>query len=583
MIRSPIIVCVGHIDHGKTTLLDCIRGTTVTKLEPGMITQHAGASYVPIETVQKICGDLLQKLKVKLFVPGLLFLDTPGHAAFITLRKRGGAVSDLAILVVDVMEGFQEQTDESLKVLREFKTPFVVAATKIDKIPGWVPFKNSCFFESFQKQSETVKNELERRIYTIIAQLSERGFNSERFDRVEDFRKQVAIVPCSGITGEGIPELLVVLAGLAQHFLKDRLELSSIAKGVVLEVKETVGFGITIDVILYDGKVKKGDFLVAGGKELLVTKIRALLRPKPLRELRVEKQFENVEEVSAAAGIKIAAPDLEKVIAGSPIRFVSSEEEIEKAKAEVQKEVEEVEFLKEVEGVVVKADTLGSLEAMIKILTDENIPIRKAEVGHVTKQDIIEAQNVSDEFRKVVLAFNVKILEEARNLAKDLKIEIFQNNIIYRLVEDYKQWAEKKKELKIKEKMERLVWPGKIKILPGYVFRVSKPAIFGIEVLSGRIRPKVLLINKEGKEIGEIKEIQREMQTISEAKVGDRVAISMEEPTVGRQIHEGEVLYVKVPETDLKEILKEFKSELTESELKIIEEMKEILYNKGGV
>lgn len=566
-----------NIDHGKTTLLDCIRGTTVTRLEPGMITQYVGASYVPIETIQKICGDLLQKLKIEIIVPGLLFIDTPGHAAFITLRRRGGAVSDLAILVVDITEGFQEQTDESLKVLKEFKTPFVVAATKIDKIQGWFPLKNTCFTESFSKQNEIVKDELEKRIYTIVAQLSERGFNSERFDRVEDFRKQVAVVPCSGITGEGIPELLVVLAGLAQHFLKDRLEISDVAKGVVLEVKETVGFGTTIDVIVYDGKVRKGDFLVIGGKKPIASKIRALLRPKPLQELRVEKQFESVEEVNAAAGIKIAAPNLEEVAAGSPIRFVSSEDEIEKAKAEVQKEVEEVEFLKQIDGIIVKADTLGSLEAMVKILSEENIPIRKAEVGHVTKQDVIEAQNVSDEFRKVILAFNVKILEEAKGIAKDLKIEIFQNNIIYRLIEDYKEWFEKKKEMKIKEKMEKLVWPGKIKILPGYVFRVSKPAIFGIEVLAGRIKPKVVLLNKEGKEIGEIKEIQREMQTIPEAKAGDKVAISMEEPTVGRQIKEGEILYVKVPEEDLKEILTEFKNELTESELKVIEELKEIL------
>jgi len=459
-----------NIDHGKTTLLDCIRGTTVTRLEPGMITQYVGASYVPIETIQKICGDLLQKLKIEIIVPGLLFIDTPGHAAFITLRRRGGAVSDLAILVVDITEGFQEQTDESLKVLKEFKTPFVVAATKIDKIQGWFPLKNTCFTESFSKQNEIVKDELEKRIYTIVAQLSERGFNSERFDRVEDFRKQVAVVPCSGITGEGIPELLVVLAGLAQHFLKDRLEISDVAKGVVLEVKETVGFGTTIDVIVYDGKVRKGDFLVIGGKKPIASKIRALLRPKPLQELRVEKQFESVEEVNAAAGIKIAAPNLEEVVAGSPIRFVSSEDEIEKAKAEVQKEVEEVEFLKQIDGIIVKADTLGSLEAMVKILSEENIPIRKAEVGHVTKQDVIEAQNVSDEFRKVILAFNVKILEEAKGIAKDLKIEIFQNNIIYRLIEDYKEWFEKKKEMKIKEKMEKLVWPGKIKILPGYVF-----------------------------------------------------------------------------------------------------------------
>ncbi len=575
-IRSPIVVTVGHIDHGKTTLLDAVRGTAVTRSEPGEITQHVGASYVPAETIRKICAELIEKLKIKLTVPGLLFVDTPGHAAFVTLRKRGGAVSDLAILVIDINEGFKEQTDESLKILKEYKTPFVVAATKIDRITGWRPLENACFMDSFNRQSELAREELEKLLYRLVSQLAERGFDSERFDRVEDFTKQVAIIPCSGKTGEGIPELLAILCGLAQQFLKDRLKVSEIGRGTILEVKEVRGFGLTIDVILYDGSARKGDYLVIGGKEPVVTKVKALLIPRPLQELRVEKQFEHIEEIHAAAGIKIAAPNLENVIAGSPIIFVKSEKDVERAKALVQAEIEEVEFSKEINGVIVKADTLGSLEALIKLLSEENIPIRKAEVGNVKKDDVIEASNVSDNLRKVILAFNVKVLEDAKTLAKDLKIEIFQNNIIYRLIEDYKEWCFKRKEREIQEKLEKLTWPAKIKLLPGFVFRASKPAIVGVEVLAGRIKPKVWLLRKDGKEVGSIKEIQKEGKNIPEAKAGDKVAISMEEPTIGRQIKEGDMLWVNVPEKDLQTLLAEFRDKLTEADMRVIEELRKI-------
>ncbi|MEM5829412.1 MAG: translation initiation factor IF-2 [Candidatus Aenigmatarchaeota archaeon] len=569
MIRSPIVVTVGHIDHGKTTLLDKIRGTAVTKLEPGMMSQHVGASFIPVETIKRICGSLIEKLKIEIKIPGLLLLDTPGHAAFVTLRKRGGAVADLAILVIDITEGFQEQTDESLAVLKEFKTPFVVAATKIDKIPGWYPYPNSCFVESFKMQAEDVKDDVEKNVYKIISQLAERGFNSERFDRVENFTKQVAIVPCSGITGEGIPELLVVLAGLAQQFLKNRLKLSEVGKGTVLEVKETVGFGTTIDVILYDGKISKGDYIVIGGKEPTITRVRALLRPRPLQELRVEKQFESVEEVGAAAGIKIAAPGLENVVAGSPIIAVKNEKEIEEAKRCVQMEVEEVQFLRQIDGVVIKADTLGSLEAMIRLLGEEGIPIRKAEVGHVTKQDVIEAENVREKLRRVILAFNVEIFEEAKNLARDLKIEIFQNNIIYRLLEDYKEWSFKSKEREIEEKLAKVVRPCEIVILKGCVFRSSNPAIFGVEVKRGLLKPGTLMRKEDGKIVGKIKEIQREGQTIPEAKKGDRVAVSMEEPIVGRHINEGDILLSVISEEDMR-ILKEVWERLNEDEKELL-------------
>lgn len=552
-------------------MLDKIRGTAVALAEVGQITQAIGATHIPVEVIEKICGGLLEKFKIELIIPSLLVIDSPGHAAFMTMRKRGGSVADLAILVIDINEGFQEQTDESLAILKQFNVPFVVAATKIDKIPGWYPKEMTTFFDSFSLQREEVREELEKKLYQIVSQLAERGYDAERFDRVSDFRKQIAIAPTSGITGEGIAELLMILAGMAQQFLKGRLKISKICRGSILEVKETIGFGITIDVILYDGKIRKGDYLVIGGKEPIVTKVKALLKPGPLKELRVEKKFESVDEVCASAGIKIAALGLEGVIAGSPLIAVEKEEEIEEAKKFVQKEVEEVEFVKEVDGVVLKADTLGGLEAMIKLLKDVGIAIRKAEVGYVTKQDVIEVQNVSDRLRRVILAFNVKVLDEATELAKNLKIRIFSNNIIYRLMEEYKEWCFQEKEKEIAEKLERVSRPVKIKLLKGFTFRVSKPCIVGVEVLAGLLKPGVLLRRKDGKIIDRVKEIQSEGRKIAEAKLGDKVAISMEEPVMGRTIHEGDILISVLTDNDIK-ILREVWDRLSEDERYLLKE-----------
>jgi len=572
-MRQPIVAVLGHVDHGKTLLLDAIRGSTVNLMEPGQITQHIGASFIPIDIIKKFCGSLLDKFKIKITIPGLLFIDTPGHEAFTTLRKRGGSVADLAVLVIDINEGFQPQTDESLEFLKQFKTPFIVAATKMDLIPGWYPYKNQCFLDSFQKQSEDVQEDVEKKIYNIVSQLSLRGFEAERFDRIEDFKKQVAIVPTSGKTGEGVPELLLMLAGLSQQFLKGKLELSKKSRGTVLEVKEVTGLGTTIDVIIYDGTMKRGDHLIIGGKEPVVTRIKALLRPPVLRELRMEKKFESVNEVHASAGIKVSAPNLENVIAGSPIISVSDKPEIEEAKKAVQKEVEEVEFLKEGEGLIARADTLGSLEALIKMLKDKKIPIKKAEVGPGNKQDVIELDPVKDELKKVILAFNVNILPEAESLSRDHKIKIFKDKIIYRIVEDYQKWCSEEKERKELSKLEVIVRPCKFRILRGFVFRKRKPAVFGVEVLAGVLKPNAPIKNEEGKDIGKIKNIEKEGKIIPSAKTGDKVAVSMEEPTIGRQIMEGDVLITVITSANLKS-LKEIKNRLHDDEISLLKEWK---------
>jgi translation initiation factor 5B len=551
-------------------LLDCIRGTAVTKLEPGELTQHIGASFIPKKVIEDLSKDLLKKMKISIEIPGLLFIDTPGHAAFISMREKGCNVADLAILVVDVNEGFQEQTHESLKILKEYKVPFVIAATKIDKISGWKPQLTTSFLESTSNQREETLEELDKKIYMIVASLAEYNFDSERFDRVTDFTRQIAIVPVCSITKEGIAELLAILAGLAQKFLKDRIKYSGKTKGIILEVKEVKGLGLTLDIILYDGKLSREDYLIIGGKEPIVTKVKALLLPRPLQEIRVEKKFINVDEVDAAVGVKVVAQNLEKAIAGMPIRATKDEKEIPRLIEEVKIE-KYVEFEKDPNGVIIKADTVGSLEAMVKLLKEANIPIRKADIGSINREDFIEGELIQDKYRKAILAFNIKVDEETINEAKNFGLKVFSSNVIYRIIDEYKKWVEEEKRKEIETKLEILPRPVKIRVIPGAVFRNSKPAIFGVDVLEGTLKPGITL-KREGKIVGKVKEIQSEGRTIPKAIKGERVAISVEEAVVGRNVFENDVLISELSREEI-EKLKEVIDYLREDERKLLMEI----------
>jgi len=581
-VRQPIVCVLGHIDTGKTLLLDKIRKSSVQAREAGGMTQHIGASFFPVETLMEICGPLLRKLKRRLRVPGLLVIDTPGHEAFANLRKRGGAVADIAILVIDVLKGFEEQTYESLDILKAKKTPFLVAANKIDRVPGWASKPDEFFLTSYQSQDPYVRQDIDERLYTIMGEFSRLGFQAERFDKVSDFTRTVAIVPVSAKTGEGVSELLSVLVGLTQQYLRARLKVTKgPAKGTVLEVKEEPGLGTTINAIIYDGILQKGDLIIVGGKEQPIrTNVRAVLLPKPLDEIRDPRdRFSSVDAVSAAAGIKIAAPNLDNALAGAPLYAVPVGDQPEAFVKLVSEEVEKIRVATDIDGVVLKTDALGSLEAIAQILKQNNVPIRLADVGDVSKRDVTEAVVVKEHepLYGVILAFNVKTLPEAEKEAMDRGILIFERNIIYHLIDDYLKWMKSTREERLQRELDRLVMPGKIRILRGYVFRRAKPAIVGVEVLAGQIKPKYALVGEDGREIGEIKQIQDRGQAIPEAKTGAQVAISLDEPVVGRHINEGDVLLVQVPETHAKALLTKFQDHLSSEEMDALNEFVEIM------
>lgn len=585
-IRQPIVCVLGHIDTGKTLLLDKIRKSSVQAREAGGITQHIGASFFPIETLKKLCGPILKELRSRVRIPGLLVIDTPGHEAFANLRKRGGAVADIAILVIDVLRGFEEQTYESINILKTKKTPFLIAANKIDRVPGWISKPDESFLKSYQSQDSYVRQDLDEHLYTIMGTLSKLGFQADRFDKISDFTRTTAIVPVSAKTGEGIPELLAVLVGLTQQYLRARLKVTKgPAKGTVLEVKEEPGLGTTLNAIIYDGTLKKGDMLVVGGKEKpITTKVRAVLIPKPLDEIRDPRdKFSSVDMVSAAAGIKIAAPNLEDVLAGAPLYVVPSEARLEEYVKLVSEELGKLRIAIDVDGVVLKTDTLGSLEAIAESLKQNHVPIRLADVGDVSKRDVTEAVvvKVHEPLYGAILAFNVKTLPDAENEAIDRSILIFKNNIIYHLIDDYLKWMKSTQEERVQKELDRLVRPGKIKILPGYVFRKAKPAIVGIEVLAGQIKPKYALIGEDGSSIGEIKQIQDRGQAITGAETGMQVAVSLDKPVVGRHINEGDILRVKVPEAHAKALLTKFQDNLSPDELETLNELVNIMRRRS--
>ena len=575
-IRTPIVSVLGHVDHGKTTLLDKIRGSAVAEGEAGAITQHIGSTVVPIDVIERICDP-----SEEFDLPGLLFIDTPGHHAFTTLRSRGGALSDIAVLVVDVNDGFQPQTVEAVKILSQYETPFVVAANKIDAAPGWDPNPDADFRTTFEAQSDRVQNDLENAVYEIIGDLHEHGLNADRYDRVQDFRSNVGVVPISAETGEGLPDLLMVLVGLAQRYLKEDLKThpTGYGEGTVVEVEERKGLGTTVDVLVYDGVVEVDDTVVVGGQyEPIVTEVRALLKPPEGEVAPGDDDLERVERVVAAEGIKVAAPELEDAMAGAPFVVVGEDTTIDEVVSRVREEMDEIGVETADEGVVVKADTLGSVEAFGKALEDEDVPIMTASEGAVSRRDIVEAETAKEREHRAVVAFNVDVLDDAREYAEEALVKIFEDDVIYRLIEEYKEWAESLEEERAENVLESVVLPARFRVLHDHVFRQSDPAVVGVRVLSGKLERNVTVERNDGR-VGTVQGIQRQGEDIDTAEAGEEVSVAIDGPTVGRDIKEGDVLHTSVPEKHAKALEQEFMDVLDDTTREALEEYLEMKRN----
>lgn len=576
-IRQPIVVVLGHVDSGKTSLLDQMRGTAVQSREVGGITQHIGASFFPIEIVKDITGPLYAQLaKSDSPIPGLLVIDTPGHEVFANLRMRGGSAADIAIVVADVNKGFEVQTVESIEILEKRKVPFVIALNKIDQIPGWNNTKSIFISEQIKAQGSDMISTLDEKIYTVVGSLSKLGYNSEAFWRIKDFTKEVAIVPVSAAKNIGIPELMAVLVGLAQQYMIKKLERhESETKGIVLEVKDELGLGPSANIILIDGVLKQGDRVVVAKRDnAIVTKVKALLLPKPLDEMRDPRdKFRPVDHVVAAAGLKITSPELDGVLAGSPLYVLKDGEDEGRLRSLVESEIKAAIIRTDSNGIVLRCDTIGSLEATVDLLRKDKIPIQSADIGHITRRDVLAASAVKekDRYIGVILGFNVRVLDEAEREASERGIKIFNEKIIYNLVRSYTDWVSYQKEHEDSILFNEISPVCKFQFLKGYVFRRNDPAVFGAEILIGRLRQKVPVINENGKKIGSIHQIQEGGKNLSEASIGTQVAVSMKEPVIGRQISEGDIFYTDLTSKEAKLLLESFSHRLGPEEQEVFQ------------
>ena len=573
---------LGHVDSGKTSILDKIRGTGVQAREAGGITQHIGASFLPDETIKKICGSLYDKLeKSEIKVPGILVIDTPGHEVFTNLRARGGSAADIAILVVDINRGLQPQTNESLKILESRKVPFVVALNKVDMVSGWQKNDIPLVSQAIKSQSTSVQTIIDEQIYNVVGALSILGYQSEAFYRVQNFSKEISIVPVSARTGVGIPELLGVLVGLTQQYLKKKLEQEEKStRGIILEVNDEVGLGPTANMILIDGFLKKEDNLIVAKRDsVIVTKPKALLLPKPLDEMRDPRdKFKPINEVQAAAGIKIASPDLDGVLPGSTVYATSDSAETEEFKELLESEMKSVFIDTETTGLILKCDTIGSLEALTEMLRRKQIPISKADIGPVTRRDVMEAKAIKakDRHLGVILSFNVKVFDDAEVESEESHIRIFEDKIIYSLIDNYSLWVDQDSADVDSAIFNEITPIAKFTFLKGYTFRNNNPAVFGIRVDAGVLRQKISFMNKSGKKIGIIHQLQNDGKTVRLVKTGEEVACSVQNVTIGRQVAEEDVFYSLPTPDEAKNILKKYMHKLNSDEAKVFHEILEI-------
>ncbi len=611
-LRSPICCILGHVDTGKTKLLDKIRQTNVQEGEAGGITQQIGATYFPIETIKEktlhlhqtsgtreqdeaenASAGLCRQWKDFAFrVPGLLIIDTPGHESFTNLRSRGSSLCNIAILVVDIMHGLEPQTIESIGLLRSRKTPFIVALNKIDRLYGWKSFPGVSLKAAIEMQGSSVRKEFSDRLAKTIVAFAEQGLNAELFYKNEDVRRSISLVPTSAITGDGIPDMLMLLIDLTQTMMSERLMYLSTLQCTVLEVKVIEGLGTTIDVILSNGVLREGDRIaVCGLNGPISTTIRALLTPQPLRELRIKSNYIHHKEVKASLGVKISAPDLDKALPGSPLYVIGPDDDEEEmmrlAMADLTDMLESVDTGGS--GVCVQASTLGSLEALLAFLKTSKIPVSAINIGPIHKKDVLRASVMLETAKEfaVILAFDVKVDKEIQDFADEMDVRIFKADIIYHLFDQFTAYMNVLIEQKRKDMAPQAVFPCILRIVPGCVFNKCSPIILGVEVVDGVLRQGTpLCVPSQGNmTIGRVTSIEANHKPLTEVRKGFSagVAIKIEHASyeasrsVGRHFFEKDELASKISRTSIDVLKENFRNDMTKDDWQLIVRLKKML------
>jgi len=591
-IRSPICCVLGHVDTGKTKILDYIRKTNIQDKEVGGITQQIGASYFPIENIRQKTKDIEGRFDIDYNIPGILMIDTPGHESFSNLRHRGSSLCDIAILIVDIVHGLEKQTIESIKILKEKNIPFIVALNKIDRIYDWQPIKDAPIHKTIKQQNKHSIEELESRILGIKTELAEQGLNTQEYMKNKQLKQVYSLVPVSAITGEGIPDLLALMVFLTQKWMTKKLTISEELECSVMEVKTEEGLGTTLDVILSDGILHEGDkIIMASLNGPVVTNIRSLLTPKPMKEMRVKNEYINHKMIKASMGLKIVANDLENIVAGSSVIRIDKDDTnniIEQKKEQIMQDVNQILDSKNFkdEGVYVKASTLGSLEAFLTLLKQEKIPVSGASIGPIFKKDLMRASRalINDKREySVILVFNMKISSEMEQTAKKDGVHLITGEIVYNIVDSFKKYYKDIKEVKKESNKDTAIFPCVLQMMgKKFVFNRKNPFVFGVTVNAGKLKLGTPLIVPDTKIVlGKVTSIEKEHKKIDIAEVGSEVCIKVDTDdssvTMDRHFSNDSQLMSNINRESIDCLKEHYKDEMSRNDWMLVIEMKKVL------
>lgn len=588
-LRAAVVCVLGHVDTGKTKILDKLRRTNVQDGEAGGITQQIGATNVPLHAIKEQTKVVNGYATKKFLVPGLLIIDTPGHESFSNLRNRGSSLCDIAILVVDIMHGLEPQTIESINILKTKKTPFIVALNKIDRLYDWQTNPRKDVRDILTSQHSNTQNEFKTRSQNVILQFAEQGLNAALFFENPDPKSYVSLVPTSAITGEGMGNLLDLIVENCQTHLYKRLVFNTELQATVLEVKAITGLGTTIDTILVNGYLREGDTIVVAGTDgPVVTQIRSLLMPQPLKELRVKNAYIEYKEIKAAQGVKIAAKDLEKAIAGLNIYVANKADEVERLKEVVAKELKSALSTIKLQdrGVYVQASTLGSLEALLDFLRSSKIPYSNIRIGPVVKKDVMKASIMLEHspLYATILAFDVKVERDAQELADTLNVKIFQADIIYHLFDKFTAYQDDLKKKNRDQFKSIAVFPCKLKVLPQFVFNSRDPIVMGVMVESGIVKEgtPICVPSKEFVDLGIVTSIENNHKTVETARKGQEICIKIEPipgdapKMFGRHFDEKDMLVSKISRQSIDACKDHFRDDLMKTDWQLMVELKKL-------
>uniref|UniRef100_A0A8B9LSM3 Eukaryotic translation initiation factor 5B n=1 Tax=Astyanax mexicanus TaxID=7994 RepID=A0A8B9LSM3_ASTMX len=586
-LRAPVVCVLGHVDTGKTKILDKLRHTHVQDGEAGGITQQIGATNVPLDTIVEQTKMVKNFDRETIKIPGMLIIDTPGHESFGNLRNRGSSLCDIAILVVDIMHGLEPQTIESINLLKEKKCPFIVALNKIDRLYDWKKGPETDVVATLKKQKKNTKDEFDERAKAIIVEFAQQGLNAALFYENKDQRTFVSLVPTSAHSGDGMGNLIALLVDLTQTMLARRLAHCDELRAQVMEVKALPGMGTTIDVILINGRLREGETIIVPGVEgPIVTQIRGLLLPPPLKELRVKNQYEKHKEVCTSQGVKILGKDLEKTLAGLPLLVAHKEDEVPVLRDELVRELKQtLNAIKlEEKGVYVQASTLGSLEALLEFLRTSKVPYSGINIGPVHKKDVMKASTMleHDQQYAVILAFDVKIERESQEMADSLGVRIFSAEIIYHLFDAFTKYREDYKKQKQDEFKHIAVFPCKLRILPQFIFNSRDPIVMGVTVEAGVLKTGTPLCvpSKGFVDIGIVTSIEVNHKPVDTAKKGQEICIKIEpipgeSPKMyGRHFEAVDIIVSKITRASIDALKNWFRDEMQKSDWQLIMELK---------